>query len=474
MLGNSIVDWAKDITKVVHQIDSGIAMGMMVPCVHLLPVFGHNLKNVLDVISDGVTPMIRPCIGPYADTNKRDLVGGLYYMELIAHFLRGSEVEYTPELETTPFTRLSKSMTVVRFHIAQSLLNGMANPAITVAGYSGDHVNLEPAYLEMLPAQQPFFQSVLEHAPTCGSRKGIQLVCDFDSAKKSQRMIECPSDLAWPVFPVAKTLGSSGICYTFDDSEIKFLAGDVVWTMSDFEIARILERGVILDAIAADTLVKRGYGQMIGVDVDSEGQGWMAELCSDGEFFGPHTDTYIPLKNAACVYRIEAAKSSRVISHIVDADQKPLFPGVVLYENVKGGKVATLAYPIDANDGDNRHLFCYHRIYMFRKVIEWMNPFVLPVFVENPTDFLVQCWDDEKMLTVCLTNLSYDSCDDLRLSFVHRKVPDPAGAVFIDDTGELKPLRVVPVVSDDGNHIWDIKHTCYAFKPLIIRIPLST
>jgi hypothetical protein len=473
MLGKSIVDWAADITKAVHEVDHSIAMGMMVPCVHLLPLFGHNLQNVLEGISDGVTPLVRPPIGAYSDTNKRDIVGGLFYMELTAHCLRGHEVDYTPELETTPFTRLAKSMTVVRFQIAQSLLNDMANPAITVAGYAGDHINLEPAYQETLSAQRPFFQSLLKYAPTGGSRKGIQLVYDFDSAKNSQRTIKHPSDLVWPVFSIASVLGSSGICYTFDDSEIKFLAGDVVWTMPDSEIVRILGQGLILDVVAAETLIKRGYGQMIGVEVDSEGQGWMAEICSDHDFFGPYTNTYIPLKNAMCVYRIGATKSSRVISQVVDADRKPLFPAVVLYENSNGGKIATLAYPVDAYDSDNRHLLCYHRIYMLRKIIAWMNTSSLPIFVENPTDFLVQCWDDGEIITVCLTNLSHDSCNHFRICVMHRKLPDPARAVFIDDDGELKPLKVLSINSDGDNHVWEIEHACYAFMPLVIRIPLS-
>jgi len=56
---------------------------------------------------------------------------------------------------------------------------------------------------------------------------------------------------------------------------------------------------------------------------------------------------------------------------------------------------------------------------------------------------------------------------------MHRNLPDLAKAVFIDDDGELKPLKVLSINSDGDNHVWEIEHTCYAFMPLVIRIPLS-
>ena len=475
MLGNCIVNWARDLIHAVHEVNPKIAMGMMVPCVHLMPVFGHNLIDVFDALDDGVTPIVRPCIGGYGDNNRRDIVGGIIYMELIRHFLSGRQVEYTPELETAPFTRLSKSMKVVRFQISQAILNGMTNPAITLAGYVGDPVDIEPEYLKSLPMDKPFFDTLCNVTPAPETKRGIQLVYDFDSAKESKLKIKSPLDMGWSSFVSAKVLGSLGICYTLDESAVKLMTGDIFRTMSKERIEEVLSSGLILDAIAADTLVDMGYSNDIGVNIGKEPIGWMAEECTDAEFSGPYTKTYIPLKAVDTAVRLlPTSEDVKVISSIVDADHQHVCHGVILNENSRGGRIAVLPYLITANDGDSRHLLCYQRRFMLRKIVEWMNPKVLPVFVEKPTDFLVQSWDDGEMLTLCLTNLSYDTCEHIKVVLAHKAILQYEKAKFVNDNGAIKVLKVSSVqIENDNRQVWDIEHSCSAFRPLIIRIPYA-
>jgi len=474
MLGKCVVEYARDLTVAIHGINPKIRMGMMVPTVHLLPIFGHHLTNVLDALDGNVKPIVRPCIGPYQDSNRREIAGGIIYMELVKHFLTNKNVEYTPEIETAPFTRLSKSMTVVRFHIAQAILNGMTNPAIAPASYVGDPVDIEPEYIKNLPVDKLFYDSLCKMGfSTPGNKKGIQLVYDFNSAKESKAKIKSPHDLAWSSFVTAKILGSLGICYTLDESPVKLITGKLFSAISKKRIEDILKKGVILDAEAAEALIDLGYSSDIGINIGKEPEYWMAEECVDAEFNGIYKDTYIPLKAIKdSIYKLLPFENAKVISQIVDADRQRVCSGIVLYQNSRGGRIAILPYSISADDGDNRHLLCYQRRYMFRKIIEWMNADVLPVFVEEPTDFLVQCWDNGQVLTVCLTNLSYDSFSEVKVIFTHKEKLHFDEAVYVSDNGTLNKLQISLIQSNEGDgHICKIKHEFSAFRPLIMRIP---
>jgi len=471
LLGQTLVEWARDLAAAVHQVNADIAMGMMVPCVHLLPLFGHNLTNIVDALTDGVKPIVRPCIGAYSDWNRREVAAGACYMELTAHVLADRGIEFTPELETTPFTRLSKSMTVLRFQIAQGVLNGMANPAITSAGYVGDHVDVEPAYRTFLPAQKPFFEALLRARPERGTRRGVQFIFEFDSAKLATGRVHRPTELAWPMYFQARLFAALGLCYTFDESPVKLLAGDSVRALPRQRIEQILSEGVILDAAAARALCRMGHADLIGVTVGEPMTDWMSEQYLDEQFTGPYVDTYTPIHGDDPILQLKVRHGARILSRILDPSSRELGPGVVLYENSMGGKVAVMAFVFTVGEGDVRHLLCYQKRYLLRNVIRWMNAAVLPVFVENPTDFLVQAWDDGAVLTACLTNLSFDRCRQLAVAFSHAKHLPAENATYVDDDGAIRSLDVIDVNAGrlDNQH-WTIRHESHAFEPLFIRI----
>lgn len=101
-----------------------------------------------------------------------------------------------------------------------------------------------------------------------------------------------------------------------------------------------------------------------------------------------------------------------------------------------------------------------------------MNPLALPVYVENPTDFLVQCWDDGKTLTTCITNLSYDRASEIKTVFEHYTELSPEKAVYLAHDGSLKPLTAKSSPNDSySRQIWTINYNFEAFDPVVIQIP---
>ncbi len=470
-LGKRLVEIGELIRKSVHAVNPDIVVGMMVPSVHPLPVMGHTIKNVLKALHPAEKPLVRPPIGPYSDRDRRQIIPGLFYLEFTGHLL-GEDIQYTPEIETTPFTRFSKSMTVVRFHITQGILNRMNNPAISVCGYVGDSPYFEPAFVELLRDNRDYFEGVRRIAPERGTRKGIQFIWDFESAKKRPGRIKNVEELFWPAFTCHDILGNLGFPITYDESPVKFLAGDSVRAFSPERISEILRGGLVLDAYAAQALVDLGYEEFIGCKVGENVTGFGAEECISQEYCGDYVNTYIPLQRVRtdAVYKLVLKTGVEKITVITDNNREEIAPGVILFENRLGGKIAVLPYSILGVENDLRHFICYQRQYMLKKIFQWMSPGVVRVLVEYPADFAVQVWEDERKMTVCITNISYDVIDNITLRIFDSKV-SPEKTYFLGDDGKLYPLKEhIKDISLADETRWEVNHTFTIFRPFIMLL----
>ena len=239
------------------------------------------------------------------------------------------------------------------------------------------------------------------------------------------------------------------------------------------KLENFLSAGLILDASAAKALIEMGYQDSIGLNSFEEIDVSRSEELSDSQFCGHYIGTYIPYCSVDKVCAFRTKKNARVITQICNSDRDQVCPGMILYENRLGGKIAILPYSFTAYDADIRHLLCYQRRHILRKIITWMNPLALPVYVENPTDFLVQCWDGSKFLTVCITNLSYDSSAEIKVVFAHNTKLLCENAEYLDDKGQLNQLAVDSLQNgNNGHQVWVIRHDFAAFKPVVIRIGL--
>ncbi len=459
-LGESLERIANVIEKSVHKVNPEIKLGMMVPCVHQLPVMGHDPVRMVKIFQPDGKYLMRPCIGPYCDRDRMQIIPGLFYMEHLGA-LFGDAPEYTPEIETTPFTRFSKSMAVVRFHIAQGLINRMNNPALSVCGYVGNSPYIEPEFAGMLVKNRPFFETLRQNAPARGTRRGIQLCWKADSASATPENFGGVTDYFWPSFALQDILSNSGFAVTYDESKTKFLAGDSAWAFTDEEMKEALKGNLLLDAVAARAFIARGFGEYLGCDIAEPVGNFGAELCSDKEFSGRYHRDYIVLKEVGreCVYQLRGRGDSRVLTEIVDHDLKKLCDGMTCCTNKLGGKVCVTAFRINAVAYDQRHFICYQKQHILRQVLKFMDD-TEPAYVTSPSCFAVQCFDN--MLAV--TNLSYDVAEEI---CIHVKESEKwAQGQYIADDGTLRPLSGL-ITAQSGSSL-TLKITLPIFKTLFI------
>ncbi|MDD5706723.1 MAG: hypothetical protein PHR35_12445 [Kiritimatiellae bacterium] len=473
-LGERLVHLAGVIEQAVHAVSPGTKVGMMAPTTHCLPPVGHNLKNVLSALHPGPgKPLVRPCVGGYQDWRRRDLFAGLWYREYAAHVL-GPEVEYTSEIETAPGTRLAKSVTVTRFQIAHGCLQRINAAAVSPVGYAGDSPLLEPEYPRMLRENQPYFEALRRHAPRRGTGQGIQLFWDFASAGERTGPLLSLTDLWWPAFNVAGIFGHLGIPATFDDAPIKAFFGDSIRCLPPECLREILGGTVLLDAGAARALEEMGFADMTGCRVGAAAPATVgAEKLTDAEFSGPYLDSFIPRAHNRpdSARTLSPGPGTREISALVDHDLRRIAPGVVLFGNRLGGRVAVLPYALHALEADLSHFICYHRRHQFKAIFDWMKPDALSVWLVSPSDVGMHLWQERERTVVCLSNLSFDGADEVVLD-VHDPALDASRTTLIADDGRLVPMagKIAEQSEAGGRRRWRLALELRPFRPAVLLL----
>ncbi len=471
-LKNTLEEIASVVENTVHSVNKNIKVGIMVPCLHSMTICDYDLPTIAKIAQPEGKFLLRPCIGPYCDRDRLQIIPGLFYMETIGH-LMGDSAEYTPEIETTPFTRFSKSMEVIRLHISQGIVNGMLNPAISACGYVGNSPFFEPEIAKMLKKQRPYFDNLLKIAPKRNSKKGIGLKFLQRSAVSTPENHQSLSDYYWPAFTTHDFLANSGFCITYDESDVTLLAGGTVYAMTDDELKKLLSKNLILDASAAKAFINRGFKNEIGCGIEDMNEVFGAEYFCDEEFCGQYTGTYASLKDTALkdVKKItDAAPSARILSVITDHDRRKVCPSMILYSNSLGGKVAVMNYYINPVTSDMRNLINYQKQTLMRNIIESMSIKAIPAFIENPSCFALQYFNDGSKIFVGIANTSYDIADEIIITF-NEPDADVANGKYLNEDGQLLPLADIAEKISDKQ--WKITKQLPIFHFFALQIPVK-
>lgn len=459
--GARLEDIAVRIGQAAKRVNPAVRLGLMVPCVSGIPLSGNDLVKTAENIAAGSRTLLRPCIGPYQDYNRKMVFAGLYHLEMTRKIF-GSSADYTPEIETSPSTAVSKSGTVARLYMMQGLLNRMNAPLFTTVGYCGDTPYLEPRYLRMLKDSAPFFRSVLRHAPEPSARRGIGLFSNLNAPMQYQAPVKNITRLYFPACVLHDVLDSAGLPHTYEKSPVSFLCGIHAAALSRQEAEEVLRGGVFLDALAAEILIGKGLGSLIGTGAGIPLPYAAAEKCVMTEVFGSYTGSYMQSRIApqGSIRRFVPEPGAEEVSAFMDHDLNYLYPAVIRFRNRLGGRIAVLPYEIQetADTTAVYHLICHQRQRMFHALTDWMDPALLPCRLPDGSETVMQYWREKERSVLVLTNIAYDVYDSCELK---SSLPLDHAQCIADD-GSVRPLKW----SDGVLH-----ERLEPFHPLMILIP---
>ncbi len=397
---------ARMLSDTVKQVSPQTRMGLMCSDPNVHAAEGRPWLKMLQAFSvSGHQPVLRPHYASYHDGTYRDAAREVCMMRKLQPMLDGKML-FTPELENSPGTRFSKSVQLTRLQVAMSFL--LAPPDITLDIHSFDDTTFhyDPGVDTMLRNSLGRFSTLADWALDCPNERGLQVLWDdrFPMHRKVEvsRMTHLPAPPCWE-----GAMDLFGFSTTFYPGEVKLASRSYLEERSDDEIRKLLKAKLMIEGDGAAHLIERGFGASIGLRSCRPLEGANFEEMTNrhfaGKYFGGDETTVYDQK-----YRLEPVEQAIVATEMFGPDRSFRVPGMTLYANAAGGRIATI--PLSGSHGDlySMGFRGWKRQVVIKNILEWINRGPLPLFVENAPNVFPIRRDGKKSILVGICNLSSD------------------------------------------------------------------
>jgi hypothetical protein len=446
LCGDSILEAARIVAEAVKESSPMTHMGLMCsnPDVHAAE--GRRWLDMVDALSvSGRQPFLRPSIGSYSDNTYRDAARGLGTMRKL-RLLLGSRMRITPELENSPFTRFSKSVRLTRLQIALSML--LASPDITLDIHSFVETRFDDdtAIDAMLRDSLGYFSGLAAWAAECEKERGLQILWDgrFPMHRKANgnRMSDLRAPECWE-----GVMDLLGFATTFHPDGVKLASQSYLEERSDEEIRNLLKGKVLMDGDTAALLVKRGFGQEIGVKscepIAAANYEEMSNVNFAGTFLNRDETTAEAYK-----YRLDPIEQAIVVSEMFGPERSFSVPGMTLFKNASGGRIGIIPQSGSRGDLYRVDFRGWKRQEVLKKMLEWINQGPLPLFVEDAPNICPFRRDGEKTVLIGIANLSVDPLPHVSFQTTHPFEGDHR-VEYLTPEGKGLPLKVQATVQEN-------------------------
>lgn len=350
-----MIETASFLAKVVHAVSPDTCMGLMSsgPRQHCLE--GRDWERFAEAIADGKPLYSRPPMGNYWEDSLR----GFYYshdsIKLTRHVLPKNVIEQT-EVENVPFTRFSKSINFTFVEMAISFAYGSHGVTLNMFDHVGTPLAEEMHFGQLLADKKDYLNALAQESQKSGVFRGVQLLHHPEASFCKELAAGADyQEMAEDGYQMMNALEAMGIPTVYDASSVIAVSGQTVRSYSDEEIRQMLHKGVLLDGIAAQVLLERGFGKAIGLKsiAPAVHRSELPYIVSaeelHNEAFGGAKQKYISatlpdLGGTVRFTMIEPEDNCQIISSWVDADAKRIAPAMVAFENEFGGRVVIHAF----------------------------------------------------------------------------------------------------------------------------------
>ncbi len=332
-----------------------------------------------------------------------------------------ADFELFHESDTYPHTRFFMSSSKLKTLMTTAFSYGLDDSLFYTTQYL-DNPTEESGYSEMFKAERKRFNALKAVVGDCYV-EGCEVIYDpFEHTlipydrQSGQRPVQAMN--AW-----VNILGRFGIPYTSKGGKVKMLSGTAAKFLTDEQIRDLLSGNVFMDGQAAYYLSERGFGNLIGAEVN---RGDQASFCHEGlrdiaEFKTlkgrlMYNFIFAPAgSEGGSFYKLRPLANTETLTDFLDPSENPLMPGMIRCENELGGRVAVTAFDLTGNESSA--VFNYRKKEIVRRVIEWLGRSPLPVYVDKmPNAFCIYNRSkSENFAIVTISNLSTDSHEVLSL-----------------------------------------------------------
>lgn len=457
----TIVGVCKLIREGISAVDPSIPAGVCQPgwvCEH--PRVPHYARAIA---APGQRPFLRLANGKYTESSPKWDLHPNVLATATAIIEAGSDVYLLDESDTWPHNTWAKSAAAFHAKLVTGAFAGLKGAKMWYVNCHEHGYPISRNYTDIL-AEHAGYYDALAVASSQSRPDGLLIPCHrgfpFQSVVSTARIMPY-DDESW----AQNVFGLFGVPYrpTYDYTEggIYAVAGaNAVARFSDAEMRQLLSRRILVDGEAAVALVKRGFGDLIGVTL-SDGKSKYTEERDEAT----GGDIVFTMSSKAPIFA--AASGTRVLSSLVwrpysgADDFTRVAPAATLCTNELGGTVLVTAYHMHMGGP-----YCHseaRKAWLERRLADLNGGAPLDNVAGNQQNVLtmVRRTDDGADL-VLFTNLNFDPLRGVRLT--HARKP-----ASVEALGKHGAWETIASSWSDGVLNVDIDLPCYAEKVFRIR-----
>ena len=421
---DSLVALAKQVRKAVDEVDPSIRIMVCEPG-EGGDVDGVATEAIVRAFAGKTRPMLRPAGAIYgAETTPAQIPPTLARaMWTIEHL--PSMIESYYEADVYPHNRFYSSASQLISLMSGALMAGADDFLFHCLQYLDDPLE-DRGYVDAYLRLRPRFGTVREFIRGKNARLcGIRTVWTADDLALTRRAGygHGTDTMSAAMYMLSKF----GIPYTTHESYDypAILIGGVAEVLPDVEIRKLLSGGVLADAPAAEILSRRGYGELLGVEVSP-----VERLPAAGERLLPAAECtcagrrmnafyLFPAGSEGTVERfamLQPRAGTSILSELTDIRGESLAPAITFATNSLGGKVAVMATSVIRNRTSG--LFNLRKQELVQRLFERMPGGCGPLAaIRTPGIWvLASVSQDCREMMVMVNNLSGDDREGLRFS----------------------------------------------------------
>ncbi len=453
-IGDSLIGAAKAMRDGIDAVNPSLP-GVFCGCGHNFE-FGAEIAKTL--AGKGNPTVVRINNGNYLANHGRGFSNVFLRAATQIELIRDKVDVILDETDTCPQNRYSTPAQTLHAHHVGTILEGAMGAKHWITRLSSFEPQSGKAYRKKLAENRKMYDALAKIAPNLSWRG-----CKIPLAPKPNFLFD-DSDIysnnisAWCT-NVLERLGLP-MYYSSKNGGVAFMNGNYDSKFSNEEIKNMLSNGekAILSADTAKNLLERGFSSLLGVEVRK----WEGLSMRSEKVFGMGRCNVQP-KSLEIVPKDKRVKIDSMVQHTIDrVNFTDLFPGVTVFENDEGGKVAVFSGTPDCDWGITQpfsYLCETRKKQLIRLLSAWGE---LPVYYPEDAEVYLKAADmPDGTLFCALINLGLDELDTIPL-FCEKKVKK---VETLNSEGE----KIECNFTADGNNITVMKNA-RTLDPVILFI----
>ncbi|MBR6604040.1 MAG: hypothetical protein IKK94_08505 [Clostridia bacterium] len=453
-LGDSLIGAAKAMRAGIDEIDPSLP-GVFCGC-------GHNFEFAAEIAKElagnGNPIVVRINNGNYLANHGRGFSNVFLRAANQMEFIRDKVDVILDETDTCPQNRYSTSAQMLHAHHVGTILEGARGAKHWITRLASYEPQSGKAYRKKLSENRKMYDALAEIAPKL-SWRGCKIPLApkpyfvFDNSEIYSNKIN-----AWCT-NVLERLGLP-MYYSSKSGGVSFMNGNYDAKFSDEEIKSMLSCGekAVLSSDTAQNLIARGFSSLLGVEIRE----WKG-LPMRGEHIEGIGRCNVQPASLEIVPKDKRIRIDSMVQHTIDkANYTDLFPGVTIFDNDNGGKVAVFSGTPDC-EWNYTQPFSYlcesRKKQLVRLLSEWGE---LPIYYPEDAEVYLKAADmPDGTLFCAFINLGLDELETIPLC-CEKEV---SKVEMLDSDGK----KIKCDFTEDGNII-NVQKSAKALEPVILFI----